>query len=112
MTEHGIIFLAFLVLYILLMIVNYRAHTKYSKILTEGAFGGGILESEGPAWFVMIKMTVALAIICFVFIPLSMILPMRYSYLLWGILLGSVFFNLIKDCLTYRKVAETRKRPK
>jgi uncharacterized BrkB/YihY/UPF0761 family membrane protein len=105
MTEHGIIFLAFLALYILLMIVNYMAYAKYPENLTEGALGGGLLESKGPAWFVLVKMSIALVIICFVFIPISMFLPTRYSYLLWGILLGSVSFNLFKDCLTYRKVA-------
>jgi magnesium-transporting ATPase (P-type) len=111
MTEHGIIFLAFLILYILLMIINYRAHTEYPERLTEGALGTSILDSKGPAWFVMVKMGMAFVIIRFVFIPFSMILPTRYSYLLWGILLGSVFFNLLHDYVIFKKAKSATLSP-
>ena len=110
MTEHGMLFLALLILYILLMIINYRAFTKYPEKLTEGSLGGSLLESRGPAWFIVIKMIGAFVVICIVVVPLTMFLPTRYSYLVWGILLGGVFFNVIRDYVTYRRVAEREQK--
>lgn len=110
MTEHGTIFLAFSILYMLLMIINYKAYRSYSERLTEGALGGSILESKGPAWFITIKMIGVFVVVCSVFLPLTLFLSTRYSYLLWGVLLGSVFFNLIRDYLTYRRVANSEKK--
>lgn len=110
MTENGIIFLVFSILYMLLMVINYRAYTKYPAKLTEGALAGGILETKGPAWFIIIKMLFVFLIVCAVFLPLTTFLTIRYSYLLWGVLLGSVFLNLVRDCLVYRKVAKSEQK--
>jgi len=109
MTEIEILALAFLILYVLLLIINYRAFTKYPDSLTELGLGGSILKSKGPGWFVVTK---AVAFLAFFLISLilTQFMPTRYSYLFFGTLIGIVGLNLVHDYRQYKRAAESEQK--
>lgn len=96
--------IAILVLYFVLMFINYKGFTKYPGRYSElNPLGGGILKRRGPIWFVAYKV-VAVLVLVFVFIPLSMFFPVRVSYIWLGALLGFTWFNVIHDYLVYKEI--------
>ena len=109
MTELVIIALVFLTLYLLLLVLNYKAFTKYPDRLKEYGLGRSILESKGPLWFIIIKATIFL-VFFLVFITLSLFFPSRYSYLLFGVLLGALWFNLFHDYIQYKRAEESEQK--
>ena len=99
-----------LVLYLLLMVINYRGFTKYPDRYSElNPYGAGILKSRGAVWFVAYKLVAALVFVL-VFIPLSLFFPVRISYIWLGALLGFTWFNLLHDYLTYKQAAKSEQK--
>lgn len=99
--ELGLLLAVFWILFLLLMLVNYRCFTKYPDRVVEAGFGAGILESRGLAWFLAIELVAALFLSLLLW-PFSLFYPIRYSYLLLGVLLGLTTLNLWHDYRTYK----------
>ena len=97
-----------LILYILLMVINYRGFTEYpDKYLEQNPFGAGILKNKGAVWFVVCKFAAVLASVLVV-VPISLFFPTHYSYTWLGFVLGLTWLNLYHDYLTYKQVTRNQ----
>jgi amino acid transporter len=108
MTELTLIAVAFFALEVLLLVINYIVFSKYPK-KKEIALGGDILERKGVAWFVIYKFGL-FTVYFIVLMVITPFLPIRYSYLILGVLLGIVCFNVVHDYLEYRAEGEKSKK--
>ena len=112
MIELDMIFLAiiFWILFVLLMVINYKGFTRYpDRYFEQNPFGAGILKSRGPVWFVVYKSVTALAVIA-MFIPFSLFFPARYSYTYLGFFIGFTWLNLYHDYLTYKQATKSEQK--
>ena len=111
MIENDVILLViiFCILYILLLIINYKAFTKYPSRLTELWLGHSILETKGPRFFIIIK-SILFLVAFMILLALTLFIPTCYSYLFLGILLGVVCFNLIHDYATYKRAEKSEQK--
>jgi len=110
MIEPDMITLAIIivVLYILLMAINYKGFAKYpERYLELNPSGAGILKRRGPVYFVAYKLMALLACIL-VFIPFSLFFPPRISYIWLGFFLGFTWFNLYHDYLIYKLASKQK----
>jgi hypothetical protein len=108
--ELALVAAAVFVLEALLLIINYMVFSRYPE-KRELALGGGILKRWGVTWLIFIKF-VLFTTVFVVLLAIIPLLPIRHSYLVLGVLLGVVCFNVLHDYLEYRAEKAKSKKEK